>query len=81
MTTEPIKIDEALGLSPLRAILAAGEVNKRRIMPKDWDSIWDLIPMHVRFMIPFFMKAGSIHVENPKDTFFRLGGKLNSRVT
>lgn len=81
MTTKPIKIDKALGLSALRAILAAEEVNKRRIMLEDWDSLWDLIPMRLRIMIPFFMKAGSIHVENPDDTFFRLGGELNSRVT
>lgn len=39
MTTEPLEIDEALGLATLRGILAVGEVIKRRILPSDRDRV------------------------------------------
>lgn len=42
-------------------------------MPEDWDSVWELISMGVHFMIPYFMRTGSIHVENLGNMFFRLG--------
>ena len=57
------------------------EDGKESISPEQLDSVWDLLPLMVKFRLPELSAMSLLHFDNLEDLYYRLGGKANSRIT
>ena len=57
------------------------EDGKESISPEQLDSVWDLLPLIVKFRLPELSAMSLLYFDNLEDLYYRLGGKANSRIT